>query len=68
MVNSIERETLQAEWDNWLLDENIKCDQIGQLLKSGNHTPGDAPRIQEWYNDYCTSCRAEQERRRSVLM
>ncbi|RFU26822.1 hypothetical protein B7463_g9525, partial [Scytalidium lignicola] len=33
LVNSIDREVMQAEWENWLLDENIKCRQIDALLK-----------------------------------
>lgn len=67
MVNSIEREALHAEWDNWLIDENMKCARIGELLRTGNETSGLRPHVQEWYNDYCTSCRAEQERQRSAL-
>ncbi|KAL3428428.1 PH domain-containing protein [Phlyctema vagabunda] len=33
VVNSIEREMLQAEWENWLLDENMKCRQVQMLLE-----------------------------------
>ncbi|KAH7041118.1 PH domain-containing protein [Microdochium trichocladiopsis] len=42
MVNTVEREAVQAEWENWLLDENERCDQAGTLLKGmqsgGNST------------------------------
>lgn len=32
MVNTVEREAVRAEWENWLLDETEKCDQAGALL------------------------------------
>ncbi|KAL9101977.1 MAG: hypothetical protein Q9163_002835 [Psora crenata] len=34
VVNSIEREIVRAEWENWLLEENAKCEQLGMLLRS----------------------------------
>ena len=33
VVNSIEREMMQAEWENWLLDENTRCKQVQALLR-----------------------------------
>jgi hypothetical protein len=32
VVNSIEREMMQAEWENWLLDENTRCKQVQAML------------------------------------
>ncbi|KAI5868024.1 hypothetical protein GGS23DRAFT_543695 [Durotheca rogersii] len=32
VVNSVEREMLQAEWENWLLDENHRCEQVEVVL------------------------------------
>ncbi|KAI9816483.1 MAG: SNF1-interacting protein [Pycnora praestabilis] len=32
VVNSIEREMLTAEWENWLIDENIRCKQVDLLI------------------------------------
>jgi len=32
MVNTVEREAVRAEWENWLFDEMEKCDQAGALL------------------------------------
>lgn len=34
MVNTVEREAVQAEWENWLLDENERCDQAGAMLRT----------------------------------
>ncbi|KAI0902263.1 hypothetical protein F4806DRAFT_446256 [Annulohypoxylon nitens] len=31
-VNSVEREVVRAEWENWLLDENHRCDQVEAAL------------------------------------
>ncbi|KAI1861598.1 hypothetical protein JX265_009565 [Neoarthrinium moseri] len=36
MVNSVEREMLQSEWENWLLDENARCEQVGAVLRVWN--------------------------------
>ncbi|KAH8673669.1 PH domain-containing protein [Xylariales sp. PMI_506] len=38
MVNSVEREMLQSEWENWLLDENLRCDQVEGVLQAWNDT------------------------------
>ncbi|KAK4230897.1 hypothetical protein QBC38DRAFT_468241 [Podospora fimiseda] len=35
VVNGIEVEMLQSEWENWLQDENLKCEKVGKLLASG---------------------------------
>ncbi|KAI2618719.1 hypothetical protein GGS26DRAFT_574270 [Hypomontagnella submonticulosa] len=36
VVNSVEREMLHAEWENWLLDENHRCEQVGAVLTAWN--------------------------------
>ncbi|KAI1777876.1 hypothetical protein F4818DRAFT_328007 [Hypoxylon cercidicola] len=33
-VNAVEREMLHAEWENWLLDENHRCEQVQAVLES----------------------------------
>jgi hypothetical protein len=33
VVNSVEKEMLQAEWENWLLDENTKCRKVEAMLR-----------------------------------
>ncbi|KAI3394071.1 hypothetical protein diail_3246 [Diaporthe ilicicola] len=37
VVNSIEKEMIQSEWENWLADEILRCDQVKMMLseKSG---------------------------------
>lgn len=37
MVNSIEREMLQSEWDNWLVNEKSLCDNLDSVLGSEGH-------------------------------
>ncbi|KAK0389441.1 hypothetical protein NLU13_3016 [Sarocladium strictum] len=34
IVNSIEREVLQAEWENWLMNEKTLCDDLDIMLKA----------------------------------
>ncbi len=75
VVNSIEREMLQAEWENWLLEENVKCKHLGAML-SHNTTEllarknndgqrvldGESRRLEEiraWQQQYCESCNKE---------
>lgn len=38
MVNSVEREMMQSEWENWLLDETNRCDQVRAVLRAWNST------------------------------
>ncbi|KAI0871891.1 PH domain-containing protein [Hypoxylon argillaceum] len=33
LVNSVEAEMLRSEWENWLLDENSRCEQVGTALQ-----------------------------------
>ncbi|APA10170.1 hypothetical protein SS1G_07407 [Sclerotinia sclerotiorum 1980 UF-70] len=33
VVNNIERNVLEAEWENWLLDENMRCKQAQMMLR-----------------------------------
>lgn len=32
VVNKIEKEMIQSEWENWLADENLRCEQIKMML------------------------------------
>ena len=77
VINSIERETLQAEWENWLLEENVKCKHSGAMLShnttellagNSNHVKhvleGNSRRLEEiraWQQQYCESCKQELE-------
>lgn len=70
VVNSIEKEVLQTEWEQWVMVENRRCRQIEALLRGDeNGTQALMPDslvargddVQDWYEDYCTSCRTEHE-------
>ncbi|KAK1751794.1 hypothetical protein QBC47DRAFT_391058 [Echria macrotheca] len=41
VVNGIEREMVQSEWENWLADENGRCEVVGGLLRDQNQNQGD---------------------------
>lgn len=84
VVNNVEREMMQAEWENWLLDENIRCKQVQTMLRE-NRTPatpnkktkgtesqhildakgrernGKMDEMRKWHEEYCTSCKLEQD-------
>ena len=72
VVNRIEREVLQAEWENWLLEENVKCKHLGALLnqnttkllaENGQHPldldPGRLEDLRAWQQQYCENCYQE---------
>ncbi|KAI1085714.1 PH domain-containing protein [Whalleya microplaca] len=40
-VNAVEREMLHSEWENWLLDENHRCEQVEAVL-ARNSSSGDS--------------------------
>ncbi|KAL4896665.1 hypothetical protein BDV59DRAFT_111279 [Aspergillus ambiguus] len=76
VVNSIEKELIQNEWERWLRQELKRCRQVEVLLGKGN---GDedfemqmdrlgqsvfadlSDDVRQWYEQYCTSCHQEQE-------
>ena len=37
VVNGIEREMIQSEWENWLADENLRCEQVSNMLLTGGY-------------------------------
>ena len=77
VVNTIEREVLQAEFENWLLEENVRCKHLGAILRqnnteilaeqngNGRHVlDGEPRRLEEaraWQQQYCESCKEELE-------
>jgi hypothetical protein len=34
LVNRVEKEVLRSEWENWLMDETSRCEQVGMALSS----------------------------------
>lgn len=65
VVNSIEKEVMQAAWERWVADENRRCQVVeGLVLNNDAATPksnstGMEDELRDWYNEYCTSCRDE---------
>ncbi|KAJ5398889.1 hypothetical protein N7465_009378 [Penicillium sp. CMV-2018d] len=77
VVNSIEKEVVQTEWERWLREEVRRCRQV-EVLLGGETTQGDdsqtgrtakaervfaehADDVKQWYEEYCSSCRMEQQ-------
>ncbi|KAI0013678.1 PH domain-containing protein [Xylariaceae sp. FL0662B] len=42
VVNSVEREMLHSEWENWLFDENHRCEQVEAILAAAAAAAGDS--------------------------
>ena len=73
VVNAVEQEMLMAEWENWIVDEMIKCDQVERLIRPNltratgagdtNKTAvnRDMEVLRRWHEDYCGSCRKEYQ-------
>lgn len=70
VVNSIEQEMIRAEWENWVLDETSRCNQIETMMHpskalSEKQQALQAKRkrfadVKTSYQEYCDSCRKEQ--------
>ncbi|KAH7049162.1 hypothetical protein B0J12DRAFT_625143 [Macrophomina phaseolina] len=56
LVNRVEREVLQAEWENWVLDENVRCKRVGDMIRKRNQTEGGIDSVVEWWEGYCGDC------------
>ncbi|GAB1216890.1 hypothetical protein ATERTT37_006109 [Aspergillus terreus] len=75
VVNSIEKELIQNEWERWLRQELKRCRQVEVLLGKGEGEDFDmqmnrlgqtvfadlSDDVRQWYEQYCTSCHKEQE-------
>ncbi|CAN8096681.1 unnamed protein product [Discula destructiva] len=40
VVNNIEKEMIQSEWENWLVDENLRCEQVKMMLDDKSSSSG----------------------------
>ncbi|KAI1426101.1 hypothetical protein F5Y12DRAFT_784189 [Xylaria sp. FL1777] len=36
LVNSVETEMLRSEWENWLMDESSRCEEVGMALQEAS--------------------------------
>ncbi|KAH7349963.1 PH domain-containing protein [Plectosphaerella cucumerina] len=77
VVNSIEREMVQSEWENWLADETQRCGQLKMLLREeggeskakgssqqkvlGGEENQRRQKLQAWHESYCGSCQLDQK-------
>ena len=70
IVDSVEREVVQAAWESWLLEETSQCDRVEVIIgqnATGTGTASsddvaasrDVDDLRRWHNDYCGSCRAD---------
>lgn len=77
VINSIERGMVDAEWEGWLEEENMKCKHMKTLMRQNRTAPSDSgeqggqqpsgmgsqdrTRIMSWHGVYCGSCAQEKE-------
>ncbi|KAK3368120.1 hypothetical protein B0H63DRAFT_404106 [Podospora didyma] len=47
VVNGIEVEMLQSEWENWLADENLRCEQVKVMMLAPPEEPEAAARSED---------------------
>ncbi|KAF1952064.1 hypothetical protein CC80DRAFT_596958 [Byssothecium circinans] len=59
VVNRIEKEVVEAAYENWLLDETQKCERVGALLGEGKREG--KKEVEEWVKGYCRDCRSALE-------
>lgn len=69
VVNRIEKEVVEAEYENWLLDETHKCDRVSEML--GGSSKGKEKEVEAWVKGYCGDCRSSlagvKEARKGLL-
>lgn len=53
VVNRIEQEVVEAEYEHWLLDETQKCAKVGTMLHGGKKND---KTVQAWVKGYCGDC------------
>lgn len=69
----MEREVMRSEWENWLADENARCEEVSAVLAAeagrGKKGKGKAKAVEGererlegvkgWVEGYCGSCRGD---------
>lgn len=53
VVNRIEQEVVEAEYEHWLWDETQKCAKVSTML---DKTKKNDKTVQAWVNGYCVDC------------
>lgn len=54
VVNRIEQEVVEAEYEHWLFDETQKCSKVGTMLDG---TKKNDKTVQAWVDGYCGDCK-----------
>ena len=54
VVNSVEKETISAEYENFVLDEMSRCRQAKVVLERSNES--DTGGLGSWWGEYCGNC------------
>jgi hypothetical protein len=55
VVNRIEKEVVEAEYEHWLLDETHKCERVGAMIEGSGKDK--EKEVEEWVRGYCGDCR-----------
>lgn len=53
VINRIEKEVVEAEYEHWLLDETQKCIKLGAMLDGSKKNDKN---VQAWIEGYCGDC------------
>lgn len=61
VVNSVEKELVQSAWQQWVIDEDRRCQVVEGLVlqDTERNSSGHSADVQNWYDEYCTSCHDE---------
>ena len=68
VVNSIEHEVIQGEYEKWAMSEHIRCQAVAPLINGTSSkelmqgSKKEQQALAGWYDEYCTSCMAEYDR------
>ena len=62
VVNSIEKEMMQAEWEDWLRRETGSCERMEEMIARNVDNEKAIGELREGFEDYCQSCREAGKR------
>ena len=57
LVDRMERDVLQAEWEDWVFRESARCQRAKALIdKTYGGRDNETEAHQKWWSGYCDSC------------
>lgn len=63
VVNGVEREVVRSEWENFLEDENARCEEMRAVLDREGDKGGEGRQrvdgVKGWVEEYCGSCQGD---------